>query len=707
MKLERVEIKNFKSLHSADFQPGDFACLVGENNAGKSSVLQAISIALKPPNELPEALFYESGQAIEMRLSFDQVTEQELARLSPEQQAKIQPRIRDEKLTIIVRYTVGNKVAIKMLSARPIEERYRDEAIDDAFRNKRGGAIMATLNEKYIEFSGDDLAFNAVGAAKEHVKQRIAQDEGTTWELVEADLPTGMSSSISNLLPEVIYIPAVKNLKDDLKTTQSTSFGRLLGLLLEDMAPDLDTINQALMDLDTLLNRRATEGGQSDNRHAKVRDYEGRIEGFLQEHFTTAKVELSIPPPELKVILNNAKIYIDDGSKDLVDEKGDGIKRSLTFAILRSYVVLLAERRLLAEEQGEGEQTRSPRPLLFLFEEPELFLHPRSQRILFDALAGISTTHQLIVTTHSPLFFAPGVTASFVRVAKEDAEPKPIGKLYPVNFVLDQERAEVFRLARFENADAAFFSRSVALFEGESDDAFFKHVAPRLNPEWNFDKKNISLVRVSGKGNFGRFRNFFESFGLRVVVVADLDAMFKDYQHLGGSDEATQLRNTAIENIDRRIQALQVVAEPNSRQIKRQTNTQSWAQRYESVRQIVRAIQASGNTTPEQIANLDELFTWETPIAREKACLEDDEARAALRPVLDNLRGSGIAVLSRGAIESYYPANTPNSSSKPARAISACDLVQTREEAVALSSPLANGREAELVEIFAMIFGSN
>lgn len=704
MKLALVEIENFKSLRSAAFRPGEFACLVGENNAGKSSVLQAISIALKPPSELPQTLFYGTSQPIEIRLSFEDVTDQDIARLSPEHQAKLRPRIRDQKLTIITSYSVGSRVAIKMLSPQPTEERYREEAIDDAFRNKRGGGIMVALNESYPEFSCDDLAFKTNRAAKEYVKQRIAEDDGTIWDFVETDIPTGIGSSIFNLLPEAIYIPAVKNLKDDLKTTQSTSFGRLLGLLLDDMAPDLDTINQALIDLDTLLNRRAVEGGQPDNRHEKVRDYEGRIERFLQEHFTTAKVELSIPPPELKVILNNAQIYIDDGSRDLVDEKGDGIKRSLTFAILRSYVDLLAERQNSVEDEGSANQPPTPRPLLFLFEEPELFLHPRSQRILFEALAAISASYQVIVTTHSPLFFAPGVTASFIRVAKEAADPKPVGELYPVNFQLDRESAEVFRLARFENADAAFFSRCVALFEGESDDAFFRHVAPKLNSEWNFDKKNIALVRVSGKGNFARFRKFFESFGLRVFVVADLDAMFKDYQHLGGSEEAAQLRNTAIAAIDQRIQALQMPAEPNSRQIKRQVSTQNWAQRYENARQIVRAIQAIGNATPEQVAALDELFTWEAPLAREKACLEDNEAREALRPVLDCLRESGVAVLSQGAIESYYPANTPNNSSKPARAISACDLVRTREDAISLSSPLAVGRETELEEIFEMIF---
>jgi predicted ATP-dependent endonuclease of OLD family len=208
--------------------------------------------------------------------------------------------------------------------------------------------------------------------------------------------------------------------------------------------------------------------------------------------------------------LNTAEIYIDDGSRDLIENKGDGIKRSLTFALLQAYVQKQRERTADGVAQ---------RPLLFLFEEPELYLHPRSQKVLFDTLAAISSTHQVIVTTHSPLFFAPGVTAGFTRVAKEASAHKPVGVLYPIDFALDRTSAEVFRLARFENADAAFFSSRVVLFEGQSDDCYLKHVARKLSLDWDFERKSIGLVRVDGKGNFSKYRRFFESFGMKVMIV--------------------------------------------------------------------------------------------------------------------------------------------------------------------------------------------
>jgi putative ATP-dependent endonuclease of OLD family len=84
-------------------------------------------------------------------------------------------------------------------------------------------------------------------------------------------------------LPEPIYIPAVKNLADDLKTSQSTSFGRLLGLLLEDMTPDLAAINTSLEQLNGLFNRVEHEGAVIDGRHEKVRGLETAVENYLNQ----------------------------------------------------------------------------------------------------------------------------------------------------------------------------------------------------------------------------------------------------------------------------------------------------------------------------------------------------------------------------------------------------------------------------------------
>lgn len=699
MQIKNIKIRNFKGLRETEFAPTKFACLVGENNAGKSTVLQSIVYALNRPSQLPLDLHYDPAESVEFRLELSDISQPDLARLAEEHRGKIAELVIDGSLRLTVRYQPTQKVEVKVGRLVPNEPRYRDEQISAALAGKRGNAVRQAILDQYPEFANQCPADVNISAAKQYLAKCIAALPRDQFSAEEAPLPSGISSSIAALLPEPIYIPAVKNLADDLKTSQSTSFGRLLGLLLEDMSPDLTTINGALEQLNSLFNRVERDGDVVDDRHARVKDLENTVEGFLRANFPAAKVELKIPPPELRTILNSAQIYIDDGSRDLVENKGDGIKRSLTFALLQCYV-----ERLNVDRQNIGENAAGHRPLIFLFEEPELYLHPKSQRILFNTLAKIAESHQVVVTTHSPLFFAPGVTASFVRVAKKAAAPKPVGLLHPVNFDLDETSAETFRMARFENADAAFFSQRVVLFEGESDDAFFKHVARKLNATWDFEAKNIAMVRVSGKGNFAKFRRFFEAFGIEVKIVADLDAMFDGFAHLGVAHDVHDLRGLAIQQIDQRIAELGTRAEPAARQIKDRVHSQSFRERYDGAKAAVRNVQESRSVDEQLLARLDALFTWEDDVARVRVCRDDAAARAALVPTLDAMRGKGVCVLLLGAIEDYYPVDVPPSGPKPERALAAAALVTDSAAARALSSPIAEGREPELYEICEELF---
>src|SRR3989304_2277452 len=552
MKIEQIEIENFKGFKEAVFNPKSFTCLVGENNTGKSSILQSIAYILNRPASLPDSLFYDDSKPIVFKCIFSEITSDDLNRLADEHRTKIEPLIEDRKFRLIVKYRSNEKVDLKILKRVPIDTHLKDEFIDEAFKGKKGGAVQEVIQNNYPEWLEGYPDGANLTQAKDYIRSKIQDLPEDKFQLDEAPLPSGISASITTFLPEPIYIPAVKNLSDDVKTAQSTSFGRLLALLLEDIAPDLEQFNSALVTVKKLLNRVVEDGIEIDARHDKVKNLENLLESFLGENFPKVKVELQIPPPELKTILNTAQIYVDDGSKDLIDHKGDGIKRSLTFALLRTYVHQLGKRKLIA-----GDITPS-RPLCFLFEEPELYLHPRSQKILFDTLGSISKDHQVIVTTHSPLFFAPGVTASFVRLAKKEAFPKPVGILHPVDFELDTEQAQNFRLARFENADAGFFSTKVVLFEGESDDVFVRYIANLFNSDWDFDRTNIALVKVGGKGNFQKFRKFFECFGISVVIIADIDALFDGYEHLCASETCNKIREEVIKSIDQRINTLDI-----------------------------------------------------------------------------------------------------------------------------------------------------
>jgi hypothetical protein len=209
---------------------------VGENNAGKSSVLQAIVFALNRPSQLPIGLFYDPEVPVEFVVCFTEVDERNLGRLAAEHRPKIAALVVDGTLTLIVRYKPSEKVEVTVQRLVPTDLRYQTEGISAALEGRRGAAIREALAQAYPEFAAAlPEGLSTVGPAKAFMAEQVAQLPREAFGLTEGPLPSGISTSISNLLPEPIYIPAVKNLSDDLKTTQSTSFGRLLGLLLEDI----------------------------------------------------------------------------------------------------------------------------------------------------------------------------------------------------------------------------------------------------------------------------------------------------------------------------------------------------------------------------------------------------------------------------------------------------------------------------------------
>src|SRR3990172_12831051 len=215
-----------------------------------------------------------------------------------------------------------------------------------------------------------------------------------------------------------------------------------------------------------MLSRKLTrligaDGSVEDNRLEEIRKIERTIQAYVRESFANVSLEIDIPPPELKSVLSTARILADDGMKGPLELKGDGLRRAVVFAILRAYV----EFARAATKDG-GPENAPERGYLLLFEEPELFLHPDAQKILFDALGVFSKKNHVIVTTHSPLFLGPNATATFVRLTKrtEPGKNKPFAVSHPID-LSELAPKDEFQIICFENNNAALFAKQVVLVE--------------------------------------------------------------------------------------------------------------------------------------------------------------------------------------------------------------------------------------------------
>ena len=169
------------------------------------------------------------------------------------------------------------------------------------------------------------------------------------------EMPTGIDAAFRALLPEPIYIPAVHDLADDIKTKDGASFGKLLGLVLEQISDDAQTkqISEFFGLLDNLLN-------PSENRLKQLVRLESQLDALLKEQFSRAKVSFRFPMPNLKSLVEGAIIDVDDGLKGEARTKGDGLRRALTFALIRA----LVQTQLSRNEQDDPHRDR----YVFLFE---------------------------------------------------------------------------------------------------------------------------------------------------------------------------------------------------------------------------------------------------------------------------------------------------------------------------------------------------
>jgi putative ATP-dependent endonuclease of the OLD family len=708
MKLTSLKVLNFKGLRDVTIPLSNFVCLTGHNNAGKSSLLQAL-LCFIDGKKLSKTHYYSADADVVITACFDSINDDDLALIvNEEHRERIRTSLTYGSLTFVRRYSTEGTSRLRWLAFVPSDPRFSDESLDTLLRGKKASAgLAAEVVAAFPELAGKVEAKTNLTQIRTLVEELAQSQPPENKTPVERDLPTGIDASVKPFLPEPIYIPAVKDLADDIKTKDGTSFGRLLGMLLNALTSQLAPATEAFAVLNATLNvLKNPDGTISDERHDAVKLVESTVQRYVREHFPMVSVEITIPPPEIKTILSSAHIFVDDGVKGELESKGDGLKRSVTFSILRSYAELKRHPTLGgSRKEGAG--------FLLLFEEPELYLHPSAQRVLFDALRVISQSDQVLVSTHSPLFFSAECTGTFVKIEKRsdpNSGEKPYGHAVPID-LCTLDRKSQFHVISYESSNTAFFSNKVVLVEGDSDFLVFPHLARTLNTEWCVNKAGVALCRLNGKGSIRVYKEFFQAFDVRVVVLADLDCILDEFKTFDVSEECKRAREKLLVAVDREITTLNDTMLSMGK-IKRAAASADMRELWNKMQAIYQKSLKNEAAGEELKLAGDAFFLDETKASR-RVILEDDtitEVRKLKEEVLLTLRKSDVFLLSRGTLEKYYPSGITGKD-KPTRALNFCDTIKTRGQALALCDRVLakeNGdKDYEFDLVFGGIFGAS
>jgi predicted ATPase len=133
------------------------------------------------------------------------------------------------------------------------------------------------------------------------------------------------------------------------------------------------------------------------------------IKETLKEFLPNVKeVQVSIPEEErFRALRRSCEILVDDGTATPLIRKGDGVQSLAALSLMRH----------ASESTGAG------RNLILAIEEPESHLHPSAIHQLKAVLTEIARKHQVIMTTHCPLFVDRTSIKSNILVHKNKATP--------------------------------------------------------------------------------------------------------------------------------------------------------------------------------------------------------------------------------------------------------------------------------------------
>lgn len=296
MKLYRIRIERFKSIEEVDLTVSNLHALVGANNAGKSNILEALSITLGATypviNEPGQDYFHkrETGNNVKIFLTFGDMSETDL------------------------RYFRGGDRRV-----------VRERGGESPGRTNHARTLNVCLEIDYengssFYYVGED--YNPISFPSGDVK-RIKRKERDRF-------------------PKVLLIPSQRDPKKYFSDTSRYQWGRILNEARKRIT-DNAAINQKFEDLMDEI----SSNGEIEDINSSISDI---VLDLLPDDHQSSNI--NILPADPGDLLAHAELVIDDGFESALNTKGDGVQGLAVVALLL-YASQYDENLLIALEEPE------------------------------------------------------------------------------------------------------------------------------------------------------------------------------------------------------------------------------------------------------------------------------------------------------------------------------------------------------------------
>jgi len=531
MKICHVKIHNWRSIKDLDIDFEDIMIFIGQNNHGKSNILSAL------------LFFFGEMGCIELDFkkgSEDLFVEVEFKELDDHDKAQFQKYLTsDNHIKVKKQIIKGCNFEYHGYCEIPNDDYLKEEKISDF-----------TSRDKINSTPLKDLIPSTGRITKEIVKdaqEKYIQDNRTSIAFqydLEATNFLGLKSVAQGIFGNIFFIPAVKNATEEFNVKGKSIFNQLLSNVINEMSFDNQQYIDAkkkIAELTQTLNKNISDGSLNESRPEQITKLEKIIEDELKKWHTTINIEIT--PPDIDEVLKvGTSVWVDDGVPTDIVRKGHGLQRALIFALIKAWANISKEiKQKEAQATEEKTSRKASESNYFIFEEPELYLHPQAQRELFYSLKELSqVNNQVLLSTHSSSFIDLEMYKSICKVYKTDVnEGSKILQCTEDLFTLDDDKKN-FNIAYWINPDRGelFFAEKIILVEGPTD----KTIIPYLAKKLSLFKYEYTQIDCGGKDNIKIYIHLLNKFKFPYVAVYD-----KDNQIAKKSDAITTANKSSKE----------------------------------------------------------------------------------------------------------------------------------------------------------------
>jgi len=562
MLLKRVRIYNYRNFEEIDVPFVSFSSLVGPNNIGKSSILQALEyiFTTSSPRNVPitKADFHDPSKEI--------VVEAVLGDLNTEDKDVF---FHDDGLVNLV----SNTITIRFVSSwSSFDQDVENECYfvrDDRPLEDQQSSNYTNRYKKYVPYfviSSERSAEREIGVSKwkdlgkilrmyssDYLKPlptliaeiqnaiKSIEREKNNWNEFPIEIFSQVKATLNDVLKEIPpdFLQQIKekdpknvdNTLENLEEQWAIEDKKLQNVITEN--PDavfLKNILQILERVPILIKRAKTQNSLYELQHGMLEEQK-----FEEMHLGMKRI-FDMMLPDQYVNINLFSIQDDELISQMAVNLDERSVLNAGSGFQSMFVIGLKLVRMLAQLENSNET--DIRTFVVGVEEPENYLHPHMQRHLVKFLRNLQNMWgekgyrlQIIITTHSPSVLSRFSIEEVVLLKKQKGMVNVSnwreGKLEKLATDLepDEKKRGKSRSLIKKHLEMllsiyaeAFFSSLVVIVEGETELGAIPVWGEKIGLDFDFQGISVLLFKRSSM-KFGSL--FLKEFDIEHVIVYD------------------------------------------------------------------------------------------------------------------------------------------------------------------------------------------